>query len=62
MQGHRRTPRRPQAWARLLHLNLLGGRVTPQGRRPQVLVRRAESMLVSRFFRWLASIISSYLS
>lgn len=49
MQDHRRIPRRLQVWARPLRLNLLGGRATPQGRRPQVSVRRVELMPVSRF-------------
>jgi hypothetical protein len=49
MQDHRRIPHRLQVWARPLRLNLLGGRATPQGRRPQVSVLRAELMPVSRF-------------
>lgn len=40
MQGHRRIPRRTQAWARPLLPNLLGGRVTPQDRRLRALVPR----------------------
>lgn len=50
MQDHQRIPRRPQAWARPLRLNLLGDRVTSQGRRPQVLVRRVELMPLNMDF------------
>lgn len=49
MQDPRRIPRQLQAWARPLRLNLLGGRATSQGHRPQVSVPRVELMPVSHF-------------